>query len=237
MERASCNYNVMREKRRTIGIKNYINENKRRRLRECIIKGAGNYAHYLIDKDFLILCEDGEEYIVHFLKGDFKHLTGVTTDLSDIDFYKSSIKCTLDIGNINENQKYNWATLKSKVKRISYIHRILYDNIQDSLFLINLHTNTRDYPIAIKNTNIDACIGFVENNNARTLRKYGSSNDADSQKKILMILAKRRKESLYEEIVYLSMVEESYKVKEGILEIVSEKLQDRFLEILTKTGK
>ncbi len=180
------------------------------------------------------MCEDGEEYIVHFLKGDFKHLTGITTDLSDVDFYKSSVKRTLDIGNINEYQKYNWATLKSKMKRISSIHRILYDNIQDSLFLINLHTNTRVYPIAIKNTNIDACIGFVENNNARTLRKYNSSNEVDNQKKVLMILAKKRKGNLYEEVVYLSKVQDSYKVDEGIIEIMSEKLQDRFLEILTK---
>lgn len=211
-----------------------INEGKRKRLRENAIKGAALYAQYLVDKIFLVICEDGSEYTLRFLKSDYRHLTGIDSNLDDDIFFDNCKARYLDIGNINEYQKYNWQTLNSKAKRISQIHRILYDNIQNALFMINLHTNTRDFPVAIKNTNIDTCIGFVDNNNkARTLRKYNSSNDADAQKKISLIIAKKQDEPLYSELVYVSIVKNIYEVNEKIVDKMSVKLQDRFLEILT----
>lgn len=211
-----------------------INEGKRKRLRENAIKGAVLYAQYLMDKIFLVICEDGSEYTLRFLKSDYRHLTGIDSNLDDDIFFDNCKARYLDIGNINEYQKYNWQTLNSKAKRISQIHRILYDNIQNALFMINLHARTRDFPVAIKNTNIDTCIGFVDNNNkARTLRKYNSSNDADAQKKISLIIAKKQDEPLYSELVYVSIVKNIYEVNEKIVDKMSVKLQDRFLEILT----
>ena len=161
----------------------FINEGKRIQLREKIINGVEKYNHFLVNKVFLVICEDGSEYTLRFLKSDFRHLTGVDTDLNDDAFFELCKSRRLDIGNINEYQKYNWATLKSKALRISQIHRLLYDNIQNTLFMINLHTNTRTFPVAVKNTNIDTCVGFIDGHKARTLRKYNNSNDADSQKK------------------------------------------------------
>ena len=211
-----------------------INEEKRKRLRENAIKGASLYAHYLMDKIFLVICEDGTEYSLRFLKSDYRHLTGIDSNLDDDTFFDNCKLRHLDIGNINEYQNYNWQTLNSKAKRISHIHRILYDNVQNALFMINLHTNTRDFPVAIKNTNIDTCIGFVDKNNkARTLRKYNSSNNADAQKKISLIIAKKQNESLYSELVYTSIVKNIYKTNEKIVEKMSPNLQNKFLEILT----
>ena len=215
-----------------------INEGKRKKLRENAIKGAAQYSHYLMDKVFLVVCEDGNEYELRFLKSDYRHLTGIDSNLDDDAFFENCRNRHLDIGNINEYQNYNWQTLNSKSKRIADIHRILYDNIQGALFMINLHTNTRRFPIAIKNTNIDTCIGFVDNNNkARTLRKYNSSNNADEQKKIYLVIAKKQDVALYEELVYISNVEDIYNENSAILEKMSEKLQNRFLEILTKPNK
>ncbi len=211
-----------------------INNNNKTRLRESSINGAANYAHYLMNKVFLVVCEDGTEYTLQFLKSDYRHLTGIDSDLDDDTFFENCKLRILDVGNILTDQKYNWATLKSKARRISQIHRILYDNIQNALFMVNLHTNTRDFPVAIKNTNIDTCIGFVDNNNkARTLRKYNSSNDADDQKKIILIIAKQQNDSLYNELVYTSIVKDVYKANEQIVNKMSPKLEEKFLEILT----
>ena len=213
----------------------YIDENKRKILRDNTIKGARQYSHYLVDKDFLVLCEDGKEYVLHFLKNDFRHLTGIKSDLRDDVFFQNSKKGHLDLGNIAEYQKYNWETLKSKSKGIVQIHKVLYENIQNSLFLINLHTNTRDFPVAIKNTNINACIGFVDSyHKARTLRKYNSSNNADLQKKISLIAAKKSNMVLYNELVYTSAIKNVYDLNESILEKLSERVEDKFLEVLTK---
>lgn len=218
-----------------MGNTNQISANQRKKLRTNAIKGATRYAHYLMDKVFLVVCEDGKEYELRFLKSDYRHLTGIRTNLDDDTFFEQCKNRTLDIGNINEYQKYNWDTLKTKAKRICDIQRLLYDNIQNALFMINLHTQTRDFPVAIKNTNINACVGFIDNNNkARTLRKYNSSNDADEQKKIYLIIARKQNASLFDELVYTSSVEDIYKVNKDIVDKMEENLQDKYLEILTK---
>lgn len=215
-----------------------INEGKKKKLRQNAINGASQYAHYLMDKVFFVICEDGTEYELRFLKSDFRHLTGIDSNLDDDTFFYNCKYRILDTGNINSYQSYNWQTLNSKSKRIANIHRILYDNIQGALFMINLHTNTRKFPVAIKNTNIDTCIGFVDNNNkARTLRKYSSSNNADEQKKIYLIIAKKQNESTFDELVYVSQVDNVYSMNKNILDKMSEKLQNKFLEILTKPQK
>lgn len=133
-----------------MGNTNQISVNQRKKLRNNAIKGASQYAHYLMDKVFLVVCEDGKEYELRFLKSDYRHLTGIRTNLDDDTFFEQCKSRTLDIGNINEYQKYNWDTLKTKAKRICDIQRLLYDNIQNALFMINLHTKTRDFPVAIK---------------------------------------------------------------------------------------
>lgn len=218
-----------------MGTKNHITISQRKKLRENVIKGASCYAHYLIDKVFLVVCEDGNSYEIRFFKTDYRHLTGIDSNLDDDTFFDNCKSRRLDIGNINEYQKYNWSTLKSKAQRTSQIHRLLYDNIQNALFMINLHTNTRDFPVALKNTNINACIGFVDNNNkARTLRKYNSSNNADKQKLIYLIVARKQDETLYSELVYTSSIKDLYNINKTIFDKMDENLQNKFLEILTK---
>ena len=217
---------------------NQTNVSHRQYLREKAIKGAAQYAHYLMDKVFLVVCEDGQEYELRFFKTDYRHLTGISTNLSDEAFFSHCKSRTLDIGNIDEYQKYNWSTLKTKADRISQIHRILYDNTQNALFMINLHAKTRDFPVAIKNMNINACVGFIDNNNkARTLRKYNNSNNADEQKKIYLIIARKQSDFLYDELVYTSYVEDIYNVNKTIIDKMDAKLQNKFLEILTAPQK
>lgn len=78
----------------------FIDENKRKKLRENAIKGAEKYSHYLIDKDFLVICEDGTEHVIHFYKSDFKHLTGIKSNLNENDFFTNCVNRHLDLGNI-----------------------------------------------------------------------------------------------------------------------------------------
>lgn len=221
-----------------MGNTNQISVKQRKKLRNNAINGAAQYAHYLMDKVFLVVCEDGKEYELRFLKSDYRHLTGITSNLDDDAFFNHCKSRTLDIGNINEYQKYNWDTLRTKTQRISQIHRLLYDGIKNALFMINLHTNTRDFPVAIKNTNINACVGFIDNNNkARTLRKYNSSNNADEQKKIYLIIARKQNNALCDELVYTSSIEDIYNVNKSILDKMDVNLQNKYLEILTKPNK
>ena len=91
---------------------NPLSENMKRRLRNYIISGARNYNKYLADKVFKIVCEDGDTVEIRFFISDFKHLTGLYSDLKNNEFYKECIHGTISIGNINTKQKYDWNTLR-----------------------------------------------------------------------------------------------------------------------------
>ena len=66
--------------------KHELTQGHKLRLQRNIIQGAKNYERFLKDKCFKIVCEDNTETIVRFFKGDFKHLTGIESDLSDDEF-------------------------------------------------------------------------------------------------------------------------------------------------------
>lgn len=203
-------------------------QDKRQFLKEKIINGSREYKNHLMDKDFCIVCEDGSIHVVRFFKADFLHLTGIRTDLSEDNFFTNSTLGILGVSNIKEEQKYDWKTLKSKAIRIEHIHKILYENVKNTLFMINLHTNTATFPVAIKNSNIDTCIGFTDSvNKARTLRKYSNSNDADEQKKIIAIFEKKQTQAKYDKFVYITSVKELYEKKEDINDYITIELKER----------
>ena len=200
-----------------------INENNRMRMRDKVKTGSKKYKNKLMGKDFFVICEDGSAHTVRFFSKDFLHLTGILTDLSEENFFERSVDGTLSLANIFEEQKYDWNTLKGKTNRIEKIDQIVYGNTANSLFMINLHTNTGNYPVAIRNSDINACIGFRDEvHRARTLRKYTNSADADTQQKILAIFGKVPEEKLYGELVYLHDRDLLLEKKKDILELVAE---------------
>lgn len=184
-----------------------IDERFRALMRLKVINGAKKYKQYLIDKDFMVVCEDRSIHIVRFFKKDFKHLTGLLSDLADGDFFTKCSDGELSIQNILEMQKYNISTLKFKTNKIENIDKIVYNDTNKNLLMVKLHTNTGDYPVAIRNEDISMCIGFRDSNNhARTLRKYTNSGNADEQLKIIAIFAKPSNSShnIYTERVYFN---------------------------------
>lgn len=181
-----------------------LNESVRTILREKVITGADKYNRYLMNKVFLVVCEDGSLHNVRFFAKDFQHLTGVLSDLSEGEFFTRCSNRTLSVNNIAEQQKYNASTLRYKTDVILDIEKIIYGDSSESLFMINLHTRTCDYPVAIRNQGLQACVGFKQTSHrARTIRKYSNSGNADDQLRIVGIFAKTQEESKYTELVYL----------------------------------
>ena len=91
-----------------------LSDGHKEKIRSQIISGARNYKKQLMDKVFLIVCEDGIEYEVRFFRGDYKHLTGIYSNLSDDDFFEYCVSGKVDKGNIDTQQKYDWGTLKKR---------------------------------------------------------------------------------------------------------------------------
>lgn len=213
--------------------RNILNLNKKIYLRNCSIHGARNYNHFLIGKVFLIICEDGVEIEIRFFKKDFIHLTGIKSDLSDDSFYDQCVLGKLSEGNIKDQQKYNWSTLKAKALRIKNIHKIIYSDIKNSLFMFNLHTNTVDFPVAIRNITIDSCVAFMGTiNKARSLRKYTNSNNADEEKRIVAIFSKKEDIQEYNELVYMSNMSMLLKYNHVFVEKLSPLLKKKFEQII-----
>ena len=82
---------------------------------------------------------------------------------------------------------------------------ILKNKDADKTLLINgLITHTYIFPYAIRNDEINSCVGFVGDvNKARSLRKVGTSKNVQEEKIIITILGKINGCKLYNENVYM----------------------------------
>lgn len=191
---------------------NSLTEGNKNRLRTCIIQGAINFEQYLNNKTFLILCEDNSQTQIRFFQEDYKHLTGIYSDLENTEFYDKCKHGIISTGNIDTLQKYDWSTLRKKTQKIECFHNLLFSKADKSLLLNDLKTNTTTFPVAIRNDEENICIGFVEEiHRARSLRNAKNSFDAATEKQIIAILGKKNGSGKFEENVY---VKEGYEVKE-----------------------
>lgn len=201
---------------------------RRKNVVDNVIAGARSYSK-LINKRFLILTEDNCFTEIEFHINDFKHLTGLSSNLEDRAFFKHALKGTLTKENINEFQKHNLNTLKHKCAKIQQIDKLIYANGNENLVLTNLVTDTYIYNIALKNQKNNICIGFVgKDNHARSLRKKNTHSEQELS--IIAIFEKNINETLsheYSKIVYLRNI---VGVKENILDYkvyLSDELQQK----------
>lgn len=214
---------------------NPLSNGHKAKLRQQIISGARNYNNYLVNKIFKLVCEDGTEIDVRFFSSDFKHLTGLYSNLNDDDFYRNCVSGKISIGNIDTDQKYNWSTLKAKGNHIERIHELLYKDGKKTLVLEALDTHTLVFPYAVKNIANNMCVGFVTDiNKARSLRKASSSINFRTKKNIIATFARNLDNPLYHELVYVSNVLGVYEKDEALLDKLDVSIQVKFLEIITR---
>lgn len=205
---------------------NQLTEGHKEKLRSQIITGAQNYNKFLLNKVFKIICDDNSTVDIRFFSNDFKHLTGLYSDLNDSEFYNNCCTGHISSGNIDTNQKYNWSTLKTKGKHIENIQELLYKDGEKILVAEVLDTNTYIYPYAVKNLSNNICVGFVNNiNKARSLRKASNSTNVKSEKKISAIFAKHINSTLYDELVYIDSTKK-YKNDDEILTDIDESIKN-----------
>lgn len=66
-----------------------LTEGHKAKLRGKIITGSRNYNKYLKGKVFKVVCHDGTEADIRFFGSDFKHLTGIYSNLDDMELHMS----------------------------------------------------------------------------------------------------------------------------------------------------
>lgn len=219
---------------------------KKRYIRTRIIAGAINYKLLLVNKKFLIICEDGTYREVCFMIKDYQHLTGVKSNLGNIDFFNNCYKRTISDGNIDNLQTHDWHTLKRKADRIEIIHRIFDSDPNLSLIIDNFPTRTKTFPIAVRNAYDKMCIGFIseqdrarksEQNVARSLR-VSQSIEGMTVKKIIAIFSKEMTgPSNYNKLVYVSNVSNVMAITSELQTLIDEDIYKKFLKVIEKETK
>ena len=182
-----------------------LNQSSKKRIKNDVISGARLYKKYLVPNEFLVITEDGDSVVVCFHKEDFAHLAGVRNVFSDLDFYNHCALGTLTEENIKTEQHYDFGTIRKKIIRIKKINKIIYANADTNLVLVNLHTHTRDFPIAIESPEDKMVVAFIGDDfHARSLRNNNQTN-ADEKKNIIAIFSReKRSEDKYEQLVYIN---------------------------------
>lgn len=169
-----------------------LTKKNKQRIRNDIITGARLYERYLVSKAFLIITDNGTVNTVCFNKKDFAHLAGVRTTLSDRDLYENAAKGTLTVGNILSNQYYDFGTIRKKIIRLKKINKIIYANANTNLMLVNLHTHTTNFPLAIESIVTSMVVAFTGNDYyARSLRN-NNQTESETKENILAIFSKEK---------------------------------------------
>lgn len=190
-----------------------LNNSEKDFLRQSCIEGSRFYNHYLANKDFLIITDTLTLYEITFKTRDFIHFTGLHVNVSDNKFYDLCVKGNLARNNIRDNQKYNYRTLKDKAISVRKLNKFLHADISTNLFISNLSTHTKLFPVAITNDKENMTLAFIGNHlHARSLRKAKQSTNYESANRIVCILLKDTNSELYSQIIYLKNIKKLSKV-------------------------
>lgn len=174
---------------------------KQRIINSCVV-GARKYSR-LVGHYFELTTEDNQVFEIQFNKDDFKHLTGISSFLSSNDFYKNCLNGIITKQNINDNQKKDWNSIKGKLNIIEEIDEMIYGNINDVLLIDVLYTQTRNFPLALRNDTKDSAVAFIDSNlHARSLRKARHSLNVKATYQIKRIRERRKNEETYSRTIY-----------------------------------
>lgn len=149
--------------------KEIISIDDKNKLIDLIQNSANYYKEKMLGKSFLILFDDGRNLEILFKKSDFKHLTGVSSDLSAEDFYNKAIRkkgIQLKPNEIYTTLNHPMYLAKRKMESFSNIYDLF---INQSYLLETIHTNTRIYSFGMADFKITLlCEKYKKDKNYHT---------------------------------------------------------------------
>lgn len=132
-------------------------EEKKLQIRRDIFLAVGKYKDHLVGRCFLYIFDN--RYIeVTFKADNFKHLTGVDSNLHGKDFYNKAKNHTLTTSQFYFSEKHPYNAAKKKIR---YLHRLDELTNTDIFLLEKMGTNTITYKFGF--TNLEFSLGLTEN--------------------------------------------------------------------------
>ena len=130
----------------------------RKQDREDIVREITNaailYKKHLIGKRFLYIFDD--RYIeVIYKAGNFRHLTGVGTSISSLNFYEKAVKSKLQAGQIYFGPRHPYELCRKKIKHICDVATLASS---ESFILEEISTESREYRFGTTDLNFTLCM-------------------------------------------------------------------------------
>jgi len=120
-----------------------------------ITAGAKLYKQHLMGKNFLYVFEN--QFIeVAYHADEFKHLTGVATNISARSFFKKALDGTLRENQIGFDQNHKLHFCKRKMK---HIQSLQYTINSELIVLKTFYTSSEIYQFALTDLNFTLCLG------------------------------------------------------------------------------
>ena len=112
------------------------------------------YKENLVGKTFLYIF-DGRYIEVLYKASNFRHLTGVDTNLSAKQFYEYVLKNQLQASQINFNSIHPYSLCKRKIRHIKDISNLA---MAESFMLEEINTKTTTYKFGTTDMNFTLCL-------------------------------------------------------------------------------
>lgn len=203
---------------------NLPNKKKQNKIQitKDIINAAQIYAAKLVGYSFLYIFEN-KSIEVMYRKKDFKHLTGVETDLSADEFFKQAVNKHLQYKQISFSQRHPYDLCVKKVKELQNIQLITNSEI---LLIEDLRTSTALYKFGLTELNFTLCLNQDVNDfgrvvsdkyTPRSLRVEDSFKRSSNIYGVRYIFSKRNDEKYYNILNYKSKQDSGLGLSDNIL--------------------
>lgn len=201
----------------------------RQKIISEIIKAAKSYKQNLVGKTFLYVFDN--KYIeVMFKAKDFRHLAGVDTALSALEFYKKAHQGKLQASQIFFSARHPYSLAQKKLKHLQDISSLA---MGESFMLKDVNTQTESYKYGTTDLEFSLCfnkecdINGIEQGNcfiAKSLRDedcFSKSNDVFT---ITHIFSKSNDKKKYDTLLYMDKNSSIQSIGDDIKELLSDTL-------------
>ncbi len=203
----------------------------RKKIISEITKAAKDYKQNLVGKTFLYVFDN--RYIeVMFKTKDFKHLTGVDTNLSAQDFYKKAHTGTLQTSQIFFSSRHPYKLAQKKLKHLQNISSLA---MGESFMLEDIRTHTASYAYGTTDLAFSLCLNKEYDSNgveqgdcfiAESLRDGDSFSKSNDVFVITHTYSKSNDKKKYDQEIYCEQNHSVHTLPVNIKNMLSEHLID-----------
>lgn len=166
------------------------------------------YKENLVGKTFLYVF-DGRYIEVLYKASNFRHLTGVDTNLSAKQFYEYALKNQLQASQINFNSIHPYSLCKRKIRHIKDISNLA---MAESFMLEEINTKTTTYKFGTTDMNFTLCLNKEKDKDGnekgtcyivQSLRDEDCFPKAANVYEVTHILTKSNNQKFYSKVLYI----------------------------------